>query len=306
MVLRKLISPEVVFHMLKESGIDMSRITRMLDVGTGPAIIPRALKLLGVCDEAYGVDIQDRSGDFTDGQFEQLVKFVQGNILEDHHGSLTKELFKHGDSIVSWTVPYGLLLNAYLSQNFSIDGYDVSDFLAYDSGGKLFDLIVTYSGMMYFDMDEYYQKISDLLSPGGAHFVMCGNYYHVYDECLELPMDAPWLHARVSKEDLLRYYQEKRPKLLPYVEKGFFTKNTHYSVSDVVKTTEKYGLQMKSYRRSYRQSELESFQYASGDNLKFVAKTVLDDCRVLNPNVEMVDLLTQNWAIVFQKEETVR
>lgn len=302
--LRKLISPEVIYHMLRECGVDVNNITRMLDVGTGPAIIPRALKLLGICDEAYGVDIQDRSGDFSDSQFEQLVKFVQGNLLEDHHGSLTKELFKHGDSIVSWTMPYGMLINADLKRNFSMDGYAVSDFLKYDNHGTTFDLVVTYSGMMYFDMDDYFEKITNLLSPGGIHFVMCGNYYHVYGECLELPMDAPWLHARVTKDDLFRYYQEKRPNLLPYVEQGFFTKNTHYTVRDVITMAGKYGLRMLGYRRSYREPELESFQYASGDNLKFVAKTVLDDCRVLNPNVEMVDLLTQSWTIVFEKTES--
>ena len=95
-------------------------------------------------------------------------------------------------------------------------------------------------------------------------------------------------------------------KLEPYVERGFFVQDTHYTVRDVIEKAKAYGLRSLGYRRSYRESELESFQYASGDNLKFVAKTVLNDCRVLNPNVEMVDLLTQNWTIVFQKAETAR
>jgi len=300
--LKKLVTPEVIYHMLRECGADLGGVKRMLDIGTGPAIIPRAFKLLGVCDEAYGVDIQDRSGDLPDPQFMQLLNFMQNNLLEDSHGSLTTELLKRGDSLTAWTTPYGLLINADLSKNFSLDDYRTCHFLDYELTGEPFDLIVTYTGMCYFDMDDYFEKIVNMLSPGGIHYVMDTNYYHVYGESLELPMDAPWLHARVRKEDLFRYYQEKRPKLFPYIEQGFFTKNTHYTVRDVIHCARQHGLKLLGYRRSYRESELETFQYSSGDNLKFAAKTVLEDCRVLNPQVELVDFLTQNWTAVFQKD----
>ena len=115
-------------------------------------------------------------------------------------------------------------------------------------------------------------------------------------------MDAPWLHARVSKDDFLRYYEEHRPELKPYIEKGYFCQDSHYTVRDVIKRAQRHGFEALAYRRSYRQSELEQFHYASGENLNFILKTALEDCRIQNPNVEMIDLLTQNWTVIFRKQ----
>ncbi|MDB4173014.1 hypothetical protein N9748_00155 [bacterium] len=257
--LKKFNTPEVIYHMLRECGVDIGSISRMLDIGTGPAIIPRVFKLLGFCDEAFGVDIQDRSGDFPDQQFSRMLTFIQNNLLEDGHGSLTKELLKRGDSLTTWTTPYGLLINADSSKDFTLDHYSTCHFLDYETPEEQFYLITTYTGMCYFKMDDYFEKISGLLSPGGIHYIMDTNYYHVYGESLELPMDAPWLHARVTKKDLFRYYREKRPKLEPYVEQGFFIQDTHYTVRDVIEKAKAYGLRSLGYRRSYRESELESF-----------------------------------------------
>ena len=71
--LKKFNTPEIIYHMLRECGADVGKIKRMLDIGTGPAILPRVFKLLEFCDEAFGVDIQDRSGNFPDPQFLKIA-----------------------------------------------------------------------------------------------------------------------------------------------------------------------------------------------------------------------------------------
>jgi len=67
--------------------------------------------------------------------------------LEDSHGSLTKALLKRGDSLTTWTTPYGLLIDADSSAEFSLDRYSTCHFLDYEMPDKQFDLIMTYTGM---------------------------------------------------------------------------------------------------------------------------------------------------------------
>jgi hypothetical protein len=87
-----------------------------------------------------------------------MLSFIQNNFLEDSHGSLTKELLKRGNSLTTWTTPYGLLINADSSKEFTLDHYSTCHFLDYEMPGEQFDLITTYTGMCYFKMDDYFEK----------------------------------------------------------------------------------------------------------------------------------------------------
>ncbi len=298
--LRKLITPEAILQVLEESMIHFEGPVTLLDIGSGAAIIPRVLKLLGVCDAAYGVDIQDRSGDFSDQALTELISEVTRTLLQDEQSDVMK-LLRGGDGVSTWTVPFSLPFVADMNRNLSMDGYYVSDFLKFDGAGRQYDLITTYAGLCYFDIRDYFEKVASLLNRGGVHYLMDTNYYHYYGESLELPLDAPWLHARVTRDDLFRYYREHHPDLESYVERGFFQKSSHCAVKNVIACAREFGLEALSYRRSYKTDELEKMHYRSGANLKFILQKVLTDCQAINPHVTYLDLISKAWTIVFKK-----
>ena len=70
---------------------------------------------------------------------------------------------------------------------------------------------------------------------------------------------------------------------------------------DMIACAKKYGLEIVTFKRSYSQSELDNIHYATGGNLNFIISTVLPECRIINPNVEFLDLLAQNWTVVLRK-----
>jgi len=301
-LLLKLITPEVIIQLLREVAVDFSDFNRMLDICSGPALIPRVFKLLGLCNEIYGLDIQDRSQDFSDDAIRSFLATLRALLLEEEDEAAALKLFLGGDKVTKWPAPVSLPLVADLSKDFSLDHYFVSDFLDFDNDGMTFDLITTYAGSCYFQMDDFFEKISSLLAKNGIYYLMDTNFYHMFAESLQLPLGTPWLHARLTKDDLFRYYEEKHPQLVPYVERGFFVKDTHNSVLDMIACAEKYGLELVTYRRSYSQAELDGVHYASGGNLNFIISSILPECQMINPKVEFLDLLAQNWTIVLRKK----
>ena len=67
-LLNKLITANSVKCLLEENGYDFGGEASMLNICTGPAVLPRVFKALGLCKEAHGVDVEDRGNAFTDDQ----------------------------------------------------------------------------------------------------------------------------------------------------------------------------------------------------------------------------------------------
>ena len=65
----KLITADTMREVLGEIGYRFDGTARLLDLCTGPAVLPRAFKALGLCREAHGVDVQDRQNEYTDETF---------------------------------------------------------------------------------------------------------------------------------------------------------------------------------------------------------------------------------------------
>ena len=167
----------------------------MLDICSGPALIPRVFKLLGICNEIYGLDIQDRSQDFSDDAVRSFIATFRTLLLKEEDETTALKLLLGGDKVSKWTAPISLPFVADLTKDFSLDDYFVSDFLDFDNGGMTFDLITTYAGSCYFRMDDFFEKILLLLAKNGIYYLMDTNFYHMYSESLQLPLGAPWFHA---------------------------------------------------------------------------------------------------------------
>lgn len=303
MFIDKINEAETVVQVLKENFIDLEKIQTVLDIGTGPAIIPRVFKMSGFGRErAVGIDILNRSTDFPDDKIRQNLQQLRAQLLD---GTLPAPLLTNlmrSHSFIPDNHPNVLAFQTDLVDDFSLDRYCIGDFLTFDFGEERFDLVVTHTGLIYFDMETYFDRISSLLQPGGVHFLMDINWYHIHGTVMYLPLDAPWLHTRVSKPDLIRYYQEKHPDVAAYIEQGLYWKNSHYTPQDVKQCAARHGLRAVSLRRFFDSNSRRDFSYKYPANLRYVTEFVLPEARALNPYVDVADLYTFTFLIVFVKE----
>ena len=66
---------------------------------------------------------------------------------------------------------------------------------------------------------------------------------------MHLPMDAPWLHVRVTRDDLFRYYDEFRPDIAETARKAVYFPDVHVTAKDYVRAAKEIGLELCFYRR---------------------------------------------------------
>lgn len=287
-----------VARLLEECGRKACPGARLLDVATGPSVLPRVLKLLGVCDHTVGVDLTDRHGYFSDDDLRWTVGRY-ATAVEDL-GRIPRPHSVHGDSLINdlFYPPYQLFVSD-ANRNMSLDRFIQSDFMAWDARGERYEMITTNTGLLYFDVEAYFAKISDLLTPGGWHYLTDTNFYHHHGDCLELPMDAPWMHARMTRDDFIRYVDTCRPEIADAVRTGYRSTTAHMAVVDIIAAGERHGLQCRGFRRGY--TDVKDIWIGTKGLAYYAATQALDDCRRINPNVVIDDLLSRTWTVVFEK-----
>jgi SAM-dependent methyltransferase len=181
-----------------------------------------------------------------------------------------------------------------------MDDYAVSDFLAYDPARK-FDLVTLTGGMEYFDADRFFAKLSSILEPGGVFATFNDYFYELHGGAMHLPMGAPWLHARLSKPDLLRYYGEHHADISATAEQALYFPSTHCTVRNFISIATSHGLEMMAYRRSIGTPALNNFFFTDPFLRDYFFGCVLPDCRAFNETVTADDLFTYYLTLVFRK-----
>ena len=302
--INKLIIADVMKSLLEESGYEFRGSERLLDLCTGPAVLPRVFKALGLCKEAYGVDMEDRSRAYSD---DKLMAIWRAN-----RDATYQEAYKYGLDIFQLyeTVSklqtnvnncfYMLFSVDDTNKDCSMDGYDVSDLLSY-APNKTFDVVTMTFGMDYFDIDEFFQKVSGLMSVGGVFATVNEYCYECFACAMHLPMDAPWLHVRVTKNDLLRYYDEFRPDIAETARKAVYFPSIHITVKDYVRAAKENGLELCFYRRVISTNRVRDILSSDPFIRDYFRDMVLPDARVMNRSVIADDFFTRDLAMVFRK-----
>jgi len=262
----------------------LTKWSNVLDIGCGSAVIPRLMKGANLCHKCYGIDIVDRSVEINPNIIKQYIENfsynesnlsipLTQNYLSSYHPFLVEEMFS--------------------KSNFRLGNYIVDDFVSHRFKQK-FDCITAFMCIEYFDPDILFEKVSQLLTKGGVFFIIVDYWYHIYGSSMELPMDAPWLHARTTKDDLLRYYDEYRPEISHLARKAIYFAQDHMTVIDYKNKASNHGLKSISYRRGL--SEPKSVIVLPK------IKNVLFDAKSVNYNVELSDLFTYYLTMIFRKD----
>ena len=290
--------------LLEANGVRIDGTARLLDVCTGPTVLPRVFKALGWCAEAHGVDIKDRRDDFTDKDFVDLWR----SVLKEEHGKRGQEaldIFNLYETVNSAQTGINNSFDMFYSfENLKhgdfIDSYTISDLLAYEPRRK-FDLVTLTGGMEFFDADRFFAKLSPMMEPGGVFATFNDYFYELHGAAIGLPMDAPWLHARLSKPDLFRYYEEFHPDIADHAKRAVYFPSTHFTVRDFIRSAGNHGLEIVSYRRAIKTNTVKNFFYLDPFLKDYFFDCVLPESQALNETVCADDLFTYYLTLVFRK-----
>ena len=299
--LNKLITANAFKALLIEHGFSFSRDLFMLDVCTGPAILPRVFKALKLVGQVVGIDIQDRSDHYS---AEDITHFwmAAGNQAVADDGTLFDTYSLVNNVQIGDTNVFDFLLieDPVDASLLTMDDYVVADFIEHEFA-EVFDLVTLASGFEYMDVEAFFAKLAMVMKPG-AYFATFNTYfYDISGSAMHLPMDAPWLHARVSWADFMRCYAENHPDLKDCAEKAYYFSagHRHKTVKDYKAAAARHGLEMLSFRRVLPEEQVKDWLFGDASKRTYFVYEVLADARALNPTVTPEDLLTIRLTMVF-------
>lgn len=311
----KLYEVLLVLEALKGSG-RLRSFEQSLDIGSGPAIQSRILKMLGVVNNVVASDIYDGSNRCTDDclikyarKFQYLHKLYQMRKL------IPRNLRKQINFInnVESKMPYGSKFYGYCPDdrpyNYriknapSIDHYYVGDIFHHD--GR-YDLISSFMALEYFDFGPIAEKAAQLLKPGGIFVFLVSYWWYPINNTL-LYGKFPYLLQQLSHEEALEYYARVHPHLsLDSLDQRMARSDKSRPVmSDYENIAFAKGLRpLKSLRLPMAPDKNEravlgpmAIDKLPGWNLDRVLQNALR----LKPHLTVSDLLTSHVLMLFEK-----
>lgn len=197
-----------VFHFMARYGL-LRRFKRGVDLGGAEGTCIRLFKAAGYVEHATNVDIDDYSNIVDDALFERLVAIAR-NPREQKPAIVeaiktSKRTFGHFDHM---SVDSGLL-NAFPNAP-TADENLVLDLT--ETPGQ-YDLVTSFCCFDYLEMNKALAKVRSLLVPGGL-FVGMFEYWWWPINSTGVIGHFPYAGARLSFDDLLRYYGQFHKDLL--------------------------------------------------------------------------------------------
>lgn len=283
------------------------RFTRMLDLGGGPGVRPRLLKALGYVDEVWVVDLHDREEEYSKEDAADHLKTCSKALRSEAESQAKETIFnisknRNHSHLPSTPLP-GFFYNAdsISIDSFEFDKYvvnDVNEFL--DDSGDLpeFDLVTSFASLAHFQIEEIFNQVNKILSPGGIFWIKVANFYTLHGGSLEIPTDAPFLHTRLSKDDLLRYFKEVRPEVYEAAKKAIFMPEPHTTLQDFWDYASNNSMDTL-HQRFIANSDL-MHDFLSNNGSYFYDK-VLPQARDINPTVSPKSFFSRHKISVHKK-----
>lgn len=301
----------VVFNhfreILSETLLRREKWPRALDIGTGPAIHPRLVKASGMCDEAWGIDLWDRRNEFSDDEAREYLANISALSVSDDKKPLedladTVELF---NSRMGNCYPLPVTRAVFdPHRSWKLDRFIVDDFMTWDAGTEKFDLVTAMMCIERFETRALFNKVHSLLNKDGVFFAVVTNWHDLYGGSMNLPMDAPWLHSQLNRDDLLRYYREMRPEIADAAEKCINFGNSHMTPFDYDDAARESRMKMLTYRRSlfHSRGRIRSLTMNQSGFFRYFFGIALPHARRINPYFSAPDAFTDYFTMVFIKE----
>lgn len=298
--INKLITADGLKNLLNEQGMVFSKKLSMLDLCSGPAITPRMFKSAGLVGYADAVDTINRYAEYAPDKViamqRELGDKLKGAWSSNGLLGIAKHLMFNEMNLphsFSW------VLDGADIEFLDIDNYFISDALECKYPRK-YDLITLTSGREHFDPKQLYDLVYSLLNPGGVYLEVSCHWYSVKAGNLYLPLDAPWLHACMNFQDLMRYYRQHRPECLVDVKKVMYYPVTHYCLKDYVNVAEESGLNVYTARYHQDRKIVEQLSALPG-GWRYVKDIVFPLAAAVNKNLAFEDLISMYYVLGMSK-----
>jgi SAM-dependent methyltransferase len=280
---------------------------RSLDIGGGSGTTSRLLTMEGRFDRADTLDIQDFSDTLTREHFIDLFKrFKSLSDLAQYDDAFREKFIRWEASTFGYHPQKGSkFFNFELDTNPTRNDFIVSDFINTEEVEK-YDFINAILCLEYFDIYELFNRVSDILRPGGMFFFIVNNWWWPVNST-GIVGDFPYACQRLTREDLCRYFKHEYPEEVNDVLEAYdyFHKGHHPSINEYVNIGYEHGLFPIGSQRFVSNAESHSKAEITPRSLEQshpgYLSQVLYDIHELNTTVSINDLISPYVAGAFIK-----
>lgn len=292
------------------------RFRAALDIGSGPALQPRIMKLTGHVGRVEAIDIYDANHRCSERLLKRharklralyllyrLQKFVPGPLRKrirvlrkiDAKLPVGVESFGHYPD----ESPYG----AWFRPGPTLSAYHVGDVFAHQ--GR-YDLITSFMALEYFEFDKVAAKVSELLEPGGLFGFIVSYWWYPINSTL-LYGRFPYILQQLAADEVMAYYNKIHPELPAegIARRLYYSDPGRPTIADYERIGHRHGLvPLKAVRLhpDHTANPRAVLGPLAIDALPgWSLDGVLTNARRLKPDLGLTDLMTSHVLMLFGK-----
>lgn len=287
-----------------------------LDIGSGPALQPRILKLVGRVDRMEAIDIYDGSRRCSEAllrrharrlrvlyPFYRLQKLVPERVRR-HIGLCRK---------IDATLPLGVQDFGYypdenpygvrFRRGPTLAAYHVGDVFAHQ--GR-YDLVTSFMALEYFEFDKIAAKVADLLEPGGVFGFLVSYWWYPVNSTL-LYGRFPYLLQQLSADAVKGYYESVHPELPRdgLARRLEYSDASHPTIADYERIAYRHGLAplwtLRLHPDHFANPRAVLGPLAIDALPGWSLERVLENAHRLKPELTLTDLMTSHVMMLFRK-----
>jgi len=305
----------LILNVLENIG-KLRTFDRSLDIGSGPALQIRFMKMAGIIKYSEAIDLYNGTSRCSEATFSRYaLQHLALNNFYRFQSILPKGLILASNTLSKfrYKYPYGFeefsfkALNLFSNYNpyrsAIVDRFTVGD--VYSIEGQ-YELITSFMALDYFEFNLIAKKVSSLLAPGGIFAFIVSYWWYPINNTL-LYGNFPYLLQQLTFEDVLRYYEENHPfvsidgvkKRLGYSDQRRLSiidyENIAYSNNLKPLTSVRLRPLNDSNARSIiGPSEIDK-NYSNG------LSEIVNNINRWKPGISSADLMTSHVLLVFEK-----
>jgi len=310
--LSDLVEYSIVFEYLESLGIK-KKFETALDIGGQQGYVSKIITAEGKSKYSDCVEIFDYRGDADFQKFisyYKKLKFLSKNKFLRKNRKINRivnSVEEKGRKFGKHTFDKSKLWNIDFNNKGKIRDYILKDVYDVD---KKYDLVTSLLCLVHFEYKQLFKKINELLNENGI-FVFLDSYWWWPVNPTRVIGDFPYSVQRLTKDDLIKYFEEFHPD----EKKDVLKKIEHYygglenkpSVQTFIEEAEKNGLSLVGYQRfmpnqdSHLRTPITPKAFSELKDFSF--SEILRDIHEFRKDVNIEDLKTAFVLMVFKKVE---
>lgn len=282
---------------------------KALDIGGGVGTASRLLQMEGKVNQADVLDIEDWSEGLTEQRFMKLYQKYQSLVELAKWDKDFSAKFRYRQQNVFGYYPSveSKLYNIEYNNNPNRGDFIVADFVE-TKLNKKYDFISGLLCLEYFNIEEVFEKVSEVLKPGGIFFFLVNNWWWPVNST-GIVGGFPYACQRLTREDLRRYFEKEHPERVDKVIESYdyYHKGNQPTVKNYVNTGYAHNLIPIGSERFVTKTEehykAKTAPLAIERERPGYLQDVLNDIHEFRDDVDAIDLMSPYVAVAFNKKK---